>query len=79
MAMTKERKNEIAYAVLKRQIIRTFPLRELTDANDIKKRIGQLAQEMGLPKEELLEFTGQIIGEILKETNEGIQKISFKR
>ena len=77
MAISKERKAEIAYAVLKREKIRDFQIRGLADANNVKKEIGQLAQETGIPKEELLEFAKEFAGEILRETEEKLQKISF--
>ncbi|KKT17386.1 MAG: hypothetical protein A2654_01545 [Candidatus Nealsonbacteria bacterium RIFCSPHIGHO2_01_FULL_43_31] len=79
MAISKERKAEIAYAVLKREKIRDFQIRGLADANNVKKEIGQLAQETGIPKEELLEFAKEFMAEILRETEEKLQKISFSK
>ena len=79
MAMTNERRNQIAWELLKRHIIREFPLRDLIDGNSLKKGIGQLAQETGMPKEELLEFIKQIVEEILQGAKGELQKISFSK
>lgn len=78
MALTKEQMGEIAYVLLKRELIRDMSLREAADPNTIKKAVGNLAQETKISRDEILEFGKHIGGEILGEINQNLQKISFR-
>ena len=69
MAMTKERKLEIAYAALKTRLHREFSFRDL---DNIRRDIGNLLGEkefveINLTKEEICEFTEFILREIFEE------------
>jgi len=67
MAMTKERRNEIAYAALK---IRTRNELSLRDLDNIDRQLGNTLKEkelvdINVTKEEAHEFIGSLVREIL--------------
>lgn len=83
--MTQEKYKDIAYALLKNQVLDDMTLRRLakTNGDDLKKRIGYLSQETGLAKEEILEFV-QIffkteIGSMVQRLGNVIETISFSK
>lgn len=85
MEITKERYNEIGYIAFREQIFGDMTLRRLAkiDENDAKKRIGYLAQETGLPKDELLEFIKRFVNDeiylMVKKINDIVQQTSFHK
>jgi hypothetical protein len=84
-AMTQERYKDIAYALLKNQILGDMTLRRLakTNGDDLKKRIGYLAQETGFSREEILEFIQVFykteIDSVVQKVGVTIEKISFSK
>jgi hypothetical protein len=68
MALTKERRNEIAWLVLKHRI-RKEGIRNL-EPNDIRRELGNLAKATGASQEELKEFGKELLTEVLTESLE---------
>ncbi|KKQ76577.1 MAG: hypothetical protein US98_C0032G0004 [Parcubacteria group bacterium GW2011_GWC1_38_6] len=75
--MDEQRKGEIAYVLLKRDLTQDLRIHNLSDASEVKKRLGQLSKETGIPKEDLLEFAKIAGEEILMEANSKLQMIQF--
>ncbi|MBL7142251.1 MAG: hypothetical protein ISS83_01100 [Candidatus Pacebacteria bacterium] len=92
MEMTDERFNKIGCQVLIGQFLRDTSLHRLVklDENDIKKRVGQFAQEMDgltddvmefVTKDELLEFVKRLMGKVtlmVNRVNDMTQQIKFR-
>jgi len=72
MALTTERKGEIALAILKAKAKKE---RRLPDANELKRNIGNLAKELGFSKAELTEFVVVLLKEVTKEIVSEIEEI----
>lgn len=66
--LEKERKGEIAFAILKAHIKATHQL----EPNTIKRELGNLAKKIGIELEELKEFSRECLEEIFKETLEAL-------
>ena len=72
-------KGRIAWEIAKRNIINNMHLRDFANPDpEIKKEIGNTAQQTGFSKQELLEFYKEMGEEILKETHDKLQNVSFK-
>jgi hypothetical protein len=62
MALTEARKNEIAYALLKLRMSKErTPLSEV----ELKRSLGNLAKDTGVPSEELHQFAEHLIREMV--------------
>jgi len=64
MALSKDRKGEIALAFLKSKFKKE---RRLPEAQEIKRGIGNFSKESGIPKEELIEFVVLLVKEVTEE------------
>ena len=62
MALSKERKGEIALALLKYRL-----KREGLQLNNLKRELGNAAQATGIPLNELTEFIGEMFAELTEE------------
>ena len=77
--MDEKRKGEIAWIFLKAKVSEDLHIGRAFKPQEIKKVIGQKAQELNIPREELLEFSKIMIGEILTETNQNLQAATFDK
>jgi len=70
--LSDEKQAEIAYALVKMQLLEKF---NLPNSCELKKRVAEIARETSIPKEELVEFLVNIIEEISKETINELRKV----
>jgi len=68
-----EKQAEIAYALVKMQLLEKF---NLPNSCELKKRVEEIAKETGISKEELVEFLVKIIEEMSIEATAELRKIS---
>ena len=67
-----EKQAEIAYALVKMQLLEKF---NLPNSCELKKRVEEIAKETGISKEELVEFLVKIIEEMSIEATTELRKI----
>jgi len=67
-----EKQAEIAYALVKMQLLEKF---NLPNSCELKKRVEEIAKETGISKEELIEFLVNIIEEMSIEATTELRKI----
>ncbi len=71
-------KEEVLRAIIKYHILRDFRIRDFEQESEIvKKRIGERAKEMGVPRELLLGIMKELMAEVLEEARRRVEKISF--
>ncbi len=76
--MNADRQLQIAKASILK-IIKRKRLCELEETNDILSEYGNLAKEAGIPKEEVLEFGKKITIKALRDVEEKIKEMQFKK
>ena len=67
-----EKQAEIAYALVKMQLLEKF---NLPNSCELKKRVEEIAKETDISKEELIEFLVNIIEEMSIEATTELRKI----
>ena len=80
--ITEEEKGKISYEIILSRGILGSHTRDITNVNTLKKKVGQLAKDTGIPKEKLLEFGKLVVLDIvlkINETNEKFQKTTFRK
>jgi hypothetical protein len=69
--MESRRKGEIALTLLKRYLAKDL---RLCDIAGLRREIGNIAKETGIPSDELREFAELILGEIVEEQFTALKK-----
>ena len=70
-----EKRNAIAYAVLKVVVKNDVSLKDIPQ---LKRKVGNLAKETGVAKEDLLEFSKNILKRVFEEQIEKIDAVEDK-
>lgn len=69
--MNEQKRNAIAYTVLKVVVKNDVSFKDIPQ---LKRKIGNLAKEIGVAKEDLLEFSKNILREIFEKQMKAIDK-----
>jgi hypothetical protein len=83
MAIGDEQYHLVGFDIARTRLLREISLYELInlDENNVKKKIGQMAQESGLSRDMVLGFVKRLMSEIaeeIKEVSDMVQNITFK-